>query len=80
MVGLGTIQIAFVVAVDAQPVHLPSPRHFVLAHNGNVVLGLAGNDTGVAADAGVHVDRHPPGVAFVLVRRVKRSLRFLRIA
>jgi hypothetical protein len=32
----------------------------LLADDRNVVLGLAGDDAGVAADAGVEVDAHPP--------------------
>ena len=40
------------------------PRaHLLLADHRDVVLGLAGDDAGVAADAGVQVDRHAPGVA-----------------
>ena len=34
----------------------------LLAHDGDVVLGLAGDDAGVAADAGRLVDHHAPGV------------------
>ena len=33
----------------------------------DVVLGVAGRDAGVAADAGVEVDRHPPGVPLALL-------------
>ena len=40
---------------------------------GNVVLRLAGDDAGLAADAGVQVDRHAPLVQAVeLRRRVER--------
>ena len=52
-----------VVAVDAQPVHLAAAQHLVLADDRDVVLRLAGDDAGVAADAGVEVDRHAPLVA-----------------
>ena len=38
----------------------------VLADDRDVVLGLAGDDARVAADAGVQVDRHAPRVALVL--------------
>src|SRR6185295_7210935 len=34
----------------------------------DVVLGHARDHAGVAADAGARVDRHPPGVALVLVQ------------
>ncbi len=52
---------AFVVAVDPQPVHLPLVDHLLLADDRDVVLGHAGDDAGVAADAGVQVDAHAPG-------------------
>ena len=39
------------VAVDAQPVHLAAGGDLLLADDRNVVLGLAGDDAGVAADA-----------------------------
>src|SRR5262245_7392957 len=64
--------LAGVVAVDADPLHDPAARDLVLAHDRDVVLGLAGHDAGVAADAGREVDRHPPGVALVLVAGVER--------
>ena len=54
-----------IVAVDADPVHLAPAAHLVLADDRDVVLRLAGDDAGVAADAGVEVDRHAPGVAVV---------------
>ena len=52
---------AFVIAIDAQPMHLPLVDHLLLADDGNVVLGLAGDDASVAADAGVEIDAHRPG-------------------
>src|SRR5262249_20870426 len=60
---LGGVQIAGEVAVDAQPLHLAAPRHLVLPDDGDVVLGDAGRDAGVAADASVEIDRHAPRIA-----------------
>ena len=37
----------------------------VPAHHGDIVLRVAAHDAGVAADAGVHVDGHAPGVFVV---------------
>ncbi len=47
--------------------HLPAADDLVLADDGDVVLRLAGDHAGVAADAGVQVDRHAPGGPFGLV-------------
>ncbi len=63
---LGIVQLAAEVPVDAQPMHLASPADLLLAHDRHVVLRLAGNHAGVAADALVQVDGHPPGVALVI--------------
>ena len=52
-----------VVAVDAQPMHLASARDLILARHRDVVLRLAGDDAGIAADAEVEIDHHAPGVA-----------------
>ena len=65
------------VAVDADPVHLAAAQHLLLADDRDVVLGLAGDHAGVAADAGVEVDRHAPLVAVVallLPQRVERRM------
>ena len=48
------------VAVDADPVHLAAGGDLLAADDRDVVLGLAGDGAGVAADAGVEVDRHAP--------------------
>src|SRR4051812_12232734 len=62
VVRLGVVEAAVVVAVDVDPLHLAAPGHLLLAHDRDVVLRLAGHDAGAAADAGIQVDRHPPGV------------------
>jgi hypothetical protein len=61
------VEIAFEVAIDANPLHLAAFDDFFFADDGDVVLRLASDRTGVAADACVQVDRHPPGVPFVRV-------------
>ncbi len=55
------LRAAFVVAIDAQPVHLALMDHLLLADDGDVVFRHAGDDAGVAADAGIQVDAHAPG-------------------
>src|SRR5690606_21604791 len=62
----GVVDGAAVVVVDAQPVHLAVPGHLLLAHDRDVVLGLAGHDAGAAPRADRLVDDHPPLVALVL--------------
>src|SRR6267142_516013 len=54
----------FVVAVDAEPLHLAPATHLVLADDRDVVLGHAGHHAGVAAGARGQIDRHTPGVPF----------------
>ena len=81
-VRLGRIQIAFVVGIDAQPLHVAAGLHLVPADDGDVVFRIAADDAGIAADAGVHVDRHAPGVLVVApvgehARRPGRDLRAL---
>ena len=61
------------IVVDAQPVHLAAAQHLILPNDGDVVLGLAPDDTRVAADAGIDVDRHPPPVAVVFVFGIQRQ-------
>ena len=51
-----------VITVDAQPVHDPVVQHLFLADRRYVVFRLAGDHAGLAADAGIEVDRHAPGV------------------
>ena len=59
---LGIVDIPPEVPVDADPGHLAAVEHVFLADDRDIVLGLAGQRAGVAADAGVQVDRHAPGV------------------
>ena len=58
------------VPIDPQPMHLAVSRDLVLADNRHVVLALAGDHAGVAADAGIQVDRHPPLVALSVGLRI----------
>ena len=73
VIGVGVLEVAGVVAVDPQPVHLAAVEDLLLADHRNVVLGLAGDDAGVAAGADVLVDGHAPGVALVLEVAVHRQ-------
>src|ERR1700722_3380382 len=59
-------QVALEVSVDAQPLHVAADANLLLADHGDVVLGVTAHDAGIAAGATVHVDRHAPGVFFVL--------------
>jgi hypothetical protein len=61
-VGVRIVHTAFVITVDAQPVHGSANRHLAFAHNGNVVLSLAGDHAGVTTNASVQVDGHTPGI------------------
>jgi len=70
---LRIIEIAPAVGVDAQPVHFPAARDLFFSDDGNVVFRLAGDDAGVAADAGIQVDGHAPGVAGVLETGIERK-------
>ena len=48
------------IPVDAQPVHLAPAEHLLAADHRHVVLGLAGDHAGAAADARAKIDRHRP--------------------
>ena len=55
------IDIAFIVAIDAQPLHLALAQHLLLADDRNVVFGLTGDNARVAADARIQIHAHGPG-------------------
>jgi len=60
-------------AVDADPGHVAALEHLALADDGDVVLGAAGDEAGVAADARIEIDRHAPLEALIVGRgRVDR--------
>src|SRR5205085_9000404 len=63
--------VAFVISVDANPVHLTTASDLLFTDDGNVVLSLAREDAGVASDATVQVDRHAPRIAIALVLVIK---------
>ncbi len=76
------IAIAFVVGVDANPVHVAAEASLLLADDRDVVFRLAGQDAVVASHTLVEIDRHTPGIGlfFILVRRIERGvLRGLRL-
>ena len=60
---LGIVKISRVVPVNADPRHLSAVEDLLLSDDGNVVLRLAGDGTGIAAGTGVEIDGHTPGVA-----------------
>src|SRR5208283_3745120 len=63
------------IGVDPQPVHVAVAGDFLRSDDRNVVLDLAGDDAGVAADAGGGVDHHGPARIGprVIVLRIKRG-------
>ena len=67
---------AGVIPVDAQPMHDAVVEHLILADDRNVVFRLTGDGAGLAADTGIEIDRHRPGIARILVRRVQRLVVF----
>ena len=58
-----------IIPVEPDPVHLTAAQHLVAPDNRDVVLGLTGNHAGVAADAGIQIDRHAPLVGTILNRK-----------
>src|SRR3546814_15502717 len=54
---------SLMVAIDTDPVHLAPALDLVGADDRYVVLCLTGDGAGAAADAGIEVDDHAPGVA-----------------
>ena len=66
MIELRLVRRPGIIVVDANPMHLAARAHLVFADDRNVIFGLAGNRAGIAADAGVEIDHHAPGVAGIL--------------
>ena len=64
-----------VITRDPQPVHLAADFDLVLADHRHIVLGRAGDDAGVAADAGIEIDHHAPGVFRRRLCRIEARLR-----
>src|SRR4030095_3082736 len=62
-VRIGRVELARVVAVQPDPLHLAAVRDLLASDDRDVVLGLAGDDARVAPDAGVQIDRHRAGGA-----------------
>ena len=58
-----------VIAIDPNPVHRPAMGDLQFADNRDVVLRLAGDDTGAATSADIEIDRHAP-----LLGRVERRM------
>ncbi len=65
------------VTIHADPVHLATSSHLVLADDRDVVLRLAGDRAGIAADARMQIDGHRPLVMRIDAERVmQRKARF----
>src|SRR6185312_11585418 len=86
-VRFGIIAVALVVGIHAEPVHVAAMIDLLFSDNRDVVLRLAGNDTVVAAHAGVEINRHAPRVIFAAVllfvswieRQLRRRLFFIEV-
>ena len=52
--------LAFIIVVQANPVHFAATRDFLLTNDWNVILSLAGDRTRVTADTCCQVNRHRP--------------------
>ena len=65
--------------LDPHPRHGAAPTHGVGSHDRNIVLRVAGRDTGIAPVAGVEVDRHSPVMDRVLVIRTEAEVILLRV-
>ena len=65
--------------VDPQPMHVAAFGDFVRADDRNIVFSLAGDDAGVAADAGRVVDHHRPFVGVVICAVDKASADWRRV-
>ena len=52
----------------------------VFADHRNIVFRLACDDASVAADAGVYVDGHAPGVTLIFVAGIQRAFRLVMAA
>src|SRR5690606_6612717 len=65
------------VLVDPEPEHEALPARLDRADRVDVVLRLAGDDAGVAADAGVEVDAHAPARPAARALLVERRLRLV---
>jgi hypothetical protein len=46
MIHLGIVQRAFVISIDANPVHLPTTQDFLLTYHRAVIFGDASDDAG----------------------------------
>jgi hypothetical protein len=66
-VDAGIRRIAFIVRINADPLHLTAALHLLLADHGDIVLRLAGHRTSLAANTGIQVNRHAPGILLVEV-------------
>jgi len=54
------------VTIQSNPMHFSLIEYLLPANHRNIILCLAGNDTGVAARTGVEINRHSPLLTLVL--------------
>src|ERR1043166_2926448 len=52
--------ITAVISVDAQPMHHAVTFDLLFTHDRNVIFRLTGEDTRIAADTRIEIDRHSP--------------------
>ena len=70
---------AMVVDIDPQPMHVAAAGDLFRPDHRDVVLRLAGDHAGVAADAHGGVDHHRPGVAVIRLGPLRQQAGFLAL-
>jgi len=60
---------------DPNPSHLPSLKDLFFTDKGHIVLSIAGDDTGPAADTAVKIDGHGPSIVGMGMGRIDILLR-----
>ena len=78
-VDAGIGRIAFVIRINADPLHLPAALYLLFADDRDIVLRLARHRARLTSDAGIQVNGHAPGIIgirhvpiFLAIVRVKR--------
>ena len=69
-----------VVNVDPQPMHVPAAGDFLRPDHCDIVLCLAGDHAGVAADAHGGIDHHRPGVSVIRLGPLRQQARVLPLS
>ena len=55
-----SVSIVGKISVNSHPMHFPSTKNLILAHNRNVVFTLTGDYAGVTANTSVKINNHAP--------------------